>query len=205
MKNLLVLGVALLTAIVLVACGDDNVLPALPGSIIEAPLVESVEENVTDQSFNWSDLFDIEDEEDYEEALVLDFGEESSDGDLTSFFADGVNTTALHLLEETPSEMVLEQGIPLEGTNQDLAGLAPTTLEPVMPIEESLYDDDDTDIELPPIEVQVEQIIEIKFEEAEELPQTSDTWTPIVLAGSMASVALFLLAITQKKSRFLRK
>jgi len=193
MKKFLLLGAMLGLVVVLTACGSDDSLPSLPGSIVEAPVVT---ETPIDQNFNWSDLFDEEDNDNF----TFDFGDDfvNDDDDFAFDFGDDQdqNQGFLLSLEEELNEMVLEQGIPLEVTNSDLAGLTPANPETVVPIFNPIYDYDED--ELPPIEVTAEPMIEVSFEESKELPQTSDPLTLAVIAMAVGIFAVIVYLITKR-------
>ena len=154
------------------------------GNTIEAPI---------DIDFNWADLFDDVDDED-EDEFVWDFGEEVEDNtDLTFNFGETFTP-----IEEIQQEIILEHGIPLEGTNADLAGLIQVTPGTELPLFEPV---EEVVVELPPIEV-VEPIpvIEVSFEEAEALPQTNDPWSVRAISIALIVIATIVLLITKRRS-----
>jgi len=189
MKKLLFLGAILVLIFALSACGDDDAMPSLPGSVIEAPFVT---EAPIDIDFNWADLFDDNDED--EDEFVWDFGEEVEDNtDLTFNFGETFTP-----IEEIQQEIILEHGIPLEGTNADLAGLVQATPGTELPLFEPT---EEVVIPLPPIEVvEAVPVIEVSFEESEVLPQTNDPWSPKAIGITLIAIASIVLFITKRRS-----
>jgi len=190
MKILLFVGMMFVFVFAFTACGNDSAMPSLPGSVVEAPVVT---EAPVDTNFNWSDLFDDEDNND---EFVFDFGEE--DYNFAFNFGEDFDQGFILPSEEYPSEMLLEQGIPLEGTNPDLAGLTLATPDTVATFPEPVYINDE--YELPPIDVLAEPVIEISFEEPEGLPQTNDPWSFVVVAIIFIVIAVMLYLVTSRHS-----
>jgi hypothetical protein len=138
-------------------------------------------------------LFDDNEDED---EFIWDFGEEVEDTtDLTFNFGE----TFVPIEEEIQQEIILEHGIPLEGTNADLAGLTQVTPGTELPLFEPIQEE--VVPVLPPIEV-VEAIplIEVSFEEPEVLPQTDDPWSPKAISITLIVVATIVLFITKRRS-----
>jgi len=188
MKKLLFVGVIVVLIFALSACGDDDAMPSLPRSVIEAPLVT---EAPIDIDFNWTDLFDDEDEDEF----VFNFGEkEEFNNDLIFNFGE-----TFVPIEEAQQEIILEHGIPIEGTNADLAGLNQVTPGTELPIFEPIHEE--VVVELPPIEVvEAVPVIEVSFEESEVLPQTNDPRSVKAIAITLIAIATIVLFITKRRS-----
>lgn len=187
MRRLLLAGALLGLILVLTACGSDDALPSLPGSIVEAP-VETMEP--IDQNFDWSDLFDEDDNDG--DGLVFDSGYDGN-GEFAFDFGDDSTQIFFPPLEEAPAEMVLEHGIPLEGTDQDLSGLLqqnPVTAESV--------NGEGEELPLLEVEVPVEPIITVDFDEPQELPQTNDPLTATAVALAFSSLAIIIYIFSRK-------
>jgi len=199
MRKLLLAGVMLGLIFVLTACGNDDALPSLPGSIVEAPVETTAP---VDQNFNWSDLFDEDEEEDTDNSdFVFDGGYDDNDGEFTFDFGDDSAQSLLPPLEQEPAEMVLEQGIPLEGTNPDLAGIQQQNPVTAVPITEPIYEDDEDDEPLPlEVELPPEPVIEVDFDEPKGLPETNDRVTATIIVTLVGLLAVVVHLLTRNRA-----